>query len=147
MRRWRRLLDLNAAQRRTLFLALAALPVAGLGLRWLGLRRVQALLGATASGAAKRRGHAEETAWLLAVASRHGPYRAPCLPTALALQWLLRRQGIDADLRLGVRKAAGRLEAHAWLERDGLALPHTGAAGEPFAAFEKAIAPAAGASR
>jgi hypothetical protein len=147
MRRWRRLLELNAAQRRTLFLALAVLPVAGLGLRWLGLRRVQALLGATASGAANRAGHAEETAWLLSVAARHGPYRASCLPTALTLKWLLRRQGIDADLRLGVRKVAGCLEAHAWLEREGRPLPDTGETGEPFAAFEKAIAPAPGASR
>lgn len=44
----------------------------------------------------------------------------PCLPLAMATQWLLQRRGFASDLRLGaMRDAAGRLEAHAWVERDG----------------------------
>jgi hypothetical protein len=44
-----------------------------------------------------------------------------CLRRSLALQWLLRRRGIDTELRFGVRRVAGDpgLEAHAWLERHG----------------------------
>jgi hypothetical protein len=33
----------------------------------------------------------------------------------LTLWWLLRIQGIDSDIRIGVRKGT-RLEAHAWVE-------------------------------
>jgi aryl-alcohol dehydrogenase-like predicted oxidoreductase len=45
-----------------------------------------------------------------------------CLPQALALRWLLAREGMPAMVVIGVRKDAGALEAHAWVELDGLAL-------------------------
>jgi Transglutaminase-like superfamily len=41
---------------------------------------------------------------------------APCLPRALAAQAMLRRRGIAGRLCLGVRRAAGELDAHAWVE-------------------------------
>ena len=44
---------------------------------------------------------------------------APCLPTALAAQWMLRRRGVPSRLRLGVRRDASALAAHAWLEING----------------------------
>jgi hypothetical protein len=47
---------------------------------------------------------------------------AHCLPRALVAQLLLRRRGLDPVLRFGVRKDAGRLDAHAWLELDGAPL-------------------------
>ena len=44
----------------------------------------------------------------------------PCLPQALALQWLLRRKNISTEMRIGVRLEGERkLEAHAWLEKEG----------------------------
>jgi hypothetical protein len=44
-----------------------------------------------------------------------------CLPRALAAQLLLRRGGIPAELCIGVRRgAAGKLEAHAWVESRGV---------------------------
>lgn len=47
----------------------------------------------------------------------------PCLPQALGLQWLLRRRGYDTLLHIGVRKDdKGKLEAHAWLEKDDFVL-------------------------
>jgi len=45
-----------------------------------------------------------------------------CLRKALVLRRLLSRQGIAADLCIGVRREAGRLMAHAWLELDGVSL-------------------------
>jgi hypothetical protein len=44
--------------------------------------------------------------------------KAPCLPTALVAQWMLRRRGVPSKLRLGVRRDASALAAHAWLEID-----------------------------
>jgi hypothetical protein len=43
---------------------------------------------------------------------------APCLPTALAAQFMLRRRGIASKLCLGVRRDVSALAAHAWLEID-----------------------------
>ena len=48
------------------------------------------------------------------------PWRHTCLKRALVLQYLLRRAGHAAELRVGVRRnAAGELTAHAWLVRNG----------------------------
>lgn len=53
-------------------------------------------------------------------AAVNGPFRGNCLSRSLALLWLLRNRGIEADLRLGVRTSEGRLEAHAWVEKNGM---------------------------
>ena len=44
---------------------------------------------------------------------------APCLPTALVAQSMLRRRGVASKLCLGVCRDASGLAAHAWLEIDG----------------------------
>jgi hypothetical protein len=55
-----------------------------------------------------------------AVQARAGWFNlnAPCLPTALVAQWMLRRRGVASRLCLGVRREASALAAHAWLEID-----------------------------
>ena len=62
------------------------------------------------------RHRASQTGWLVRVASTHGLVRGNCLAQSLTLWWLLRRQGISTELRIGVRKQQGRIEAHAWTE-------------------------------
>lgn len=44
---------------------------------------------------------------------------ASCLTQALAARKLLARSGQRSDLKIGVSKSDGDLEAHAWLEIDG----------------------------
>ena len=52
-------------------------------------------------------------------AARYVP-SATCLTQALAANFLLRRIGVSAFLRIGVANSSkGRLEAHAWLESHG----------------------------
>ena len=41
----------------------------------------------------------------------------PCLTQALAAQRILRQEGIDSTMRIGVAKDGRELLAHAWLER------------------------------
>lgn len=50
-------------------------------------------------------------------ASRFGPFRPSCLVRALALQHLLRAEGIpDGRIRIGVRRdVSGEVGAHAWV--------------------------------
>jgi Transglutaminase-like superfamily len=55
---------------------------------------------------------------------------ATCLTRALAAQVLMRRRGIETELRLGVRRGPGGwMEAHAWIEHEGRIL--VGAHGVP----------------
>lgn len=47
---------------------------------------------------------------------------ANCLAKSLTLWWMLRRQGVSSDLRIGVKTAHDHLQAHAWLELNGAVL-------------------------
>ncbi len=56
---------------------------------------------------------------LLATAARYVP-NATCLTQAIVGSMLLRKQGINTALHIGVKKGiAGDIEAHSWLEYNG----------------------------
>jgi len=73
---------------------------------------------------------------MVRAAARHGFVRASCLEESLILWHLLRKQGYAAKLRIGVRKAAGKFEAHAWVEHQGTALNQAEQMHRHYAAFE-----------
>ena len=124
--KWR---ALSRPDRTRLVALLGILQVMDLSLRALGLRCTQRWLGmnrpvppqaqplATTTMADARR-----LAELAAIAGRRGPLNTTCLRQALAVQWWLRRRGLDAQLRLGARVIGGSLDAHAWVELDGTPL-------------------------
>jgi hypothetical protein len=60
----------------------------------------------------------DEAAAAIDRAGRYVP-GGTCLSNAIALTWMLRRRGVDAAVRIGVKRAGG-FEAHAWVECDGL---------------------------
>ncbi|WP_286194739.1 lasso peptide biosynthesis B2 protein [Synechococcus sp. CCY 0621] len=62
-----------------------------------------------------------------------------CLSRSLCLQWLLRRRGIPADLRLGVQLDAGQLQAHAWVEVAGHPVNDAQDVAERFLPFEQPL--------
>ncbi len=47
--------------------------------------------------------------------AQHVPWRTSCLVQAVAGWMLLKRRGMAATIRLGVKKDEGKLAAHAWL--------------------------------
>jgi hypothetical protein len=108
---------LSAAEGRILALGWLLLVVAPLALRVIPLRRMLTL------ARPRRRADVppERLARLVEVAARGVP-GARCLPVAVVTAWLLARQGTPATLRIGVARTAGRLRAHAWLERGGVPL-------------------------
>ena len=55
-----------------------------------------------------------------------------CLPKSLALAWMLRRRGVAAAVRIGVKKD-GRFEAHAWVECGGVAVTEPSGIEDRFA--------------
>ena len=74
---------------------------------------------------------------MVLAAARHSFFSATCLERSLALWWLLARLGVATQLRIGVRKTGAKFEAHAWVERDGVAIGEPEATHLHYAAFEK----------
>lgn len=61
--------------------------------------------------------------WAIKAAASGVPWRSDCLIQSMAADRWLRRHGIAADFRLGVKPVAGgSILAHAWLEIDGVVL-------------------------
>lgn len=66
--------------------------------------------------------YAQRCAALTGIAARHGLFPGNCLPQALVLQDLLHRRGLAAELRIGVLPGSNPLQAHAWVELEGVPL-------------------------
>ena len=118
MRKIRTFLALPGAERTAFLEAWAWVCASKLALRWFGLSR-------TLAWCQGRRAAAPADPWpraarWIGVAARNVPGGASCLVRSLALLGLLRRRGVAAQLRVGVGRTAPRLEAHAWVELDGV---------------------------
>src|SRR5262245_16728604 len=106
---WSKLRALTWPERILLGQSLMLLPLTALALWWLGFKRWQtttAKLAALsrarpASPATARLSCARALSRIVTAAASHGPYRASCLEHSLTLWWLLRRRGIDSQLRIG----------------------------------------------
>jgi transglutaminase superfamily protein len=144
---WERLRRFSALERgaRGIFLRAAALlPLISLSLRLRGFRKTQSFLQTFLSSPNNPAGtsaphRAEVTVRMVRAAIRHSVGHPTCLEESLALWWLLGRQGIFSELRIGVRKQDEKFEAHAWVERDGAALNEPEALHEHYAAFDAAL--------
>src|SRR5687767_14995405 len=149
MNKWRKFIGLSARERILLSQSLALLPLAALALRVMGLRNYQIVMDKLSRGSRlpgevddrKLRDQVRKTARLVAAARKYGPYRAKCLPESLTLWWLLRRQGIESQIRFGARKNDRRMEAHAWVEFEGTPLNDSTDVSERFKPFERAVLP------
>jgi hypothetical protein len=53
------------------------------------------------------------------------PLPSSCLRRSLVLAWLMRRRGLDAAVRFGVRRESSGIEAHAWVTCDGIDVGHS----------------------
>ncbi|MFO1316209.1 MAG: lasso peptide biosynthesis B2 protein [Burkholderiales bacterium] len=78
--------------------------------------------GASAAASQAAVARARAVARLVGIAAAHVPVRVTCLHRSVVLWWLLRRDGIRCELRLGARAGAGPFAAHAWVEYEGAAL-------------------------
>lgn len=76
-------------------------------------------LGAAASAEAART--AAEIGWAVTRAARYVPFKAVCLPQAIAAQAMLRRRGVASVMHFGAARGAdAALDAHAWLDAAGV---------------------------
>jgi hypothetical protein len=144
---WERLRRFSALERtaRGLFLRAAALlPLISLSLRLRGFRKTQTFLQRFLSlprdsADSSEPGRVDLTVRMVRAAVRHSVGHPTCLEESLALWWLLGRQGIETELRIGVRKHDKKFEAHAWVEHAGTALNEPESLHAHYAAFDAAI--------
>jgi hypothetical protein len=141
-RRWSSL----SAQERGIFLRALILPLlVTTSLKTVGFRRTQAWLarkndGAFAASAERTRAEVWRTADLVRAARKWHIVRSTCLSYSLVLWRLLRRQGIDSDVRIGVRRGmSGEVEAHAWIEWNGEVLNDCADVAAHYVPFSGAI--------
>lgn len=126
--------------------ALALLPAVSFSLRWQGFRATQEALQKLIPPRPPEQ-NAEVVSARIALfthmvhaADQHSLVHPSCLAKSLTLWWLLGRQGITSRLRIGIRKQNGKLEAHAWVEREGIALNEPEERHRHYAAFDAAFA-------
>jgi hypothetical protein len=122
MRNVRRLLMLQPEDRRLLVEAWVRLMAMTLTLRGVGYPRVaRRMLACTAREAGPEDVlRARTYARWIASAARRQPVQAACLAQSLTLQTWLRGERVRSELRIGVVKSDARLDAHAWVEVNGV---------------------------
>lgn len=64
---------------------------------------------------------AEEIGWAVSRAARYVPFKAVCLPQAIAARFMLKRRRVASVMHFGATKEQDKpLDAHAWLEAAGV---------------------------
>lgn len=64
---------------------------------------------------------AQEIGWAVTRAARYVPFKAVCLPQAMAARTMLRRRGVGSVMHFGAARGKEKpLEAHAWLDAAGV---------------------------
>ena len=64
---------------------------------------------------------AQEISWAVTRAARYVPFKAVCLPQAMAARLMLKRRGVKSVMHFGAAKGALKpLDAHAWLDAAGV---------------------------
>jgi hypothetical protein len=124
LRRARRMASrLSVRDLRVLVEAISLIPWIEIRLRTLAFDRLLARAGR--EGRSRRPRTAldiDRAARLIEALFACYPFNPTCLKQSLVLLRLVRRRGIPAQLRIGVRKDAGELIAHAWIECGGRTL-------------------------
>jgi hypothetical protein len=128
-------------ERLILLVAMAWLPLFWLGLRVLGLQRMQRWLqrGKPPVGSSLSFGEIARIAALVNMAASQAWIPATCLTRSLLLGWMLRRRGVASQLRIGVRINQGILDAHAWVEYAGTPVNDREDVGEQFSPFAEIL--------
>jgi hypothetical protein len=129
----RRFAQVNNRRRGLVLEAVAWLLLARLGLLFIPFPRLARHLGtfvapadARALQASLQRSPeqarlAEEIGWAVTRSARYVPFKAVCLPQAMAARIMLKRRGVSSVLHFGAAKGTDKpLDAHAWLDAAGV---------------------------
>ena len=76
---------------------------------------------ARATGANEHARVAEEIGWAVTRSARYVPFKAVCLPQAMAARVMLKRRGVASVMHFGAAKGTDKPhDAHAWLDAAGV---------------------------
>lgn len=126
MRRLQDLLGCRRCRLLSLLQAALALVLASCTLQILGYRKTLGLMQRScrhrrpADLCGSDAGDFDDAANAVQRAARLFRGRITCLPRACALYWLLVWRGWPAHIRFGVRRGRNGLDAHAWVEIEGV---------------------------
>lgn len=141
--RYRKFRRLSASERMLFVESIALLALVALAIYCFGFKKSHMLLARLSrvrdAGPQELELRILAASRMVRAAARYSVFPTNCLNRSLVLWWLLSRQGIGGDLRIGVRKDAGRFEAHAWVEALGKVLIDGDDVRERFAAFAPPI--------
>ncbi|MBE2262957.1 MAG: lasso peptide biosynthesis B2 protein [Burkholderiaceae bacterium] len=135
--------SLGLLEWRYCLLSLLLLPLIDVSLRRSGLastrrrlKRFSRSIALPSEVGKERASLAPRIARAVSIAGRRSLWPTSCLRQALLLQVLLARQGMDSQLRIGVRNSPDEgFGAHAWVERDGQVLIGGEHASQQYAAL------------
>lgn len=136
---------LSAGEQKLLLQIALLVPALELSLKTMGFRRASGLLVRlspyrTSGGNANPKKPGEYRSVML-LYYRNFPFKGNCLARSMTLWYLLRRDGIESDLRFGTRKKDGKLLAHAWVEHRGQSLDHDFEPDSSYIPFTEPILP------
>lgn len=136
---------LDGNSRWLLLQAFLLLPLIAISLKYWGLKRTQAALARLLPPAkipienSLRHSKIIKTIGMVRLATSYYQPWANCLKKSLMLWGLLAHQGIESELRIGVRRETIKFEAHAWVECEGFVLNDTPDVRDRYAMFESPI--------
>ena len=141
--KWSVWVKLSWREKALLMQALLWLILVSVLLEWWGMGRTQSLLTKLSAQLETKsllvsQYQLEQTVRIVAIAARHSRLWTNCLKKSLVLWYMLRRQQIPSELRIGVRLAGG-FKAHAWIEHQGIVLNDSPQVHQDFAMFELPI--------
>ena len=136
-------LALSGAEKWGFLSAVTLLPLFWLGLHIFGFTRFLAWLERSPLVEQKSLPAAElsDIGTLVNRAAHYAPGPVTCLTRSLLLRWLLRRRGIASELRIGVQLVQGQLDAHAWVEVEGMPINDAQDIAQRFATFNEPLSP------
>lgn len=121
--RW---LQLERREKQATIAVACLVPAVSVSLWLLGFERTLRWIEQTANRREHEPGSESKTigVWVDALTRlRHrAPWTGRCLAQALALWWVLRRNGVRTSLHLGVQLPGSDLVAHAWIVHNGRVL-------------------------
>ena len=127
----RRFAQVDNRRRALVLEAVACLLLARLGLIFVPFPKLARRLGdfvppsdPRAAAARERTAQAptaEEIGWAVTRSARYLPFKAVCLPQAMAARVMLKRRGVSSVMHFGAARGADKpLDAHAWLDAAGV---------------------------
>lgn len=143
MSRWKKFWALSAAEKKIFLTSLYGLPIVYLRLRLFGFKHylasLQRITLAESHPEIDSLPYAAQTSYLVNGAARLLFRREACLERSIMLWSMLRRQGIEGDLKIGVATENKSIRAHAWVEIDGDPINEKPWLSEQFAVFNSSF--------